>query len=71
MLPDTPTLILEFWPYGMLRADGFSALRDATAHYRGFYDLEKPAQKIRPMAELEDLFAELGPDGGSTDILVV
>ncbi len=71
LLAQRHPLVLEFWPYGMLRSDSFSALRSATAHYSGFFDLAKPMQPLRRMAELEDLFNETGTDGPFTDILVI
>lgn len=63
-------LVLEFWPYGMLRAESFAALREALAGYRGFYDLEKP-ERLRPMADIDALFEEMGVEGRFTDILVI
>jgi FkbM family methyltransferase len=71
LLAATPPLVLEFWPYGILRADSFAALQRSVAHYRGFHDLERPELPLRPIQELDKLFAELGPDGPFTDILVV
>jgi FkbM family methyltransferase len=71
LLAGAPPLVLEFWPYGMLRADSFAALRQSVAHYKGFYDLQRPANSLRPVGELKDLFDEIGRDGRSTDILVI
>ena len=71
LLAEAPPLVFEFWPYGMLRADSFAALRQSIANYQGFYDLEKPDQPLRPVTELPNLFDELGPDGRFTDLLVI
>ena len=71
VLAELPPLVVEFWPYGMLRADSFSALCAAVAHYNGFFDLAKPAQRLRKLSELDDLFKEIGPDGQYTDILLI
>ena len=70
-MAQTPPLVLEFWPYGMLRADSFGALCRTTAHYRGFYDLAQPNAPLRAMSELKALFDEIGSTGHFTDILVV
>jgi FkbM family methyltransferase len=71
LLAGRPPLVLEFWPYGMLRADSFSSLQRSIAHYRGFHDLERPMLPLRPIRELARLFAELEPDARFTDILVI
>ena len=71
LLVARPPLVLEFWPYGMLRADSFPSLQRAIAHYRGFHDLKRPKLPARPIKELEALFTELGPEGAFTDILVI
>ena len=63
-------LVVEFWPYGMKRAESFPALRMALTGYRGFYDLERP-DRIRPISELDALWNAMGLDGGFTDILVL
>jgi FkbM family methyltransferase len=71
MLAEKPPLILEFWPYGMMRAKSFSPLCHSIAHYRGFFDLNNPAHPLRPLDELNSLFDEIGPTGRFTDILVI
>jgi FkbM family methyltransferase len=70
LLAARPPIALEFWPYGMERADSYGALRAAIAHYSGFYDLSNPGD-LRPLSDLDPLRVELGPDGHFTDILVV
>lgn len=71
VLAERPPLVLEFWPYGMLRSDSFSALCSSTLQYNGFFDLAKPTQPLRKMNELQNLLYEIGPDGQFTDILVI
>jgi FkbM family methyltransferase len=71
LLAERPPLVLEFWPYGMLRSDSFSALCSSTLQYNGFLDLAKPTQPLRKMNELQSLFHEVGPAGEFTDILVI
>jgi FkbM family methyltransferase len=66
-----PPLVLEFWPYGMLRSDSFSALCSSVAHYNGFFDLARAVPSLRKMDELGNLFEEIGPAGQHTDILVI
>jgi hypothetical protein len=70
LFAEMPPLVLEFWPYGMLRSDSFSALCRSTL-YKGFFDLGKPTQPLKKMDELQTLFHELGRDGQFTDILVI
>ena len=64
-------LVLEFWPYGMKRAGSFSALTESLAGYSQFLDLESSAGRLRPIAELELLYRELGEEQAFTDILVI
>ncbi|HEY0028226.1 MAG TPA: FkbM family methyltransferase [Allosphingosinicella sp.] len=63
-------LVLEFWPYGMKRAGSFSALTESLAGYSQFLDLEGTGG-LRPIAELELLYRELGEEQAFTDILVI
>lgn len=69
-LASRPPLVLEFWPYGMQRAGSYVPLRELISHYRGYYDLETQGQ-LRPLAELDQLFADLLQRHAFTDILVV
>jgi hypothetical protein len=71
LLAEKPPLVLEFWPYGMLRSDSFLALRSSTVHYSGFFDLAKPMHGLRKMTELGNLFDEIGSGGQFMDILVI
>ncbi|MFM9939196.1 MAG: FkbM family methyltransferase [Hyphomicrobiaceae bacterium] len=71
ILSRKPPLVLEFWPYGMRRAESFEALLASTAHYRGFFDLNEPIIGLRTMDELKGLADHLGWDDRFTDILVI
>ena len=71
LLAEKPPLVLEFWPYGMLRSDSFSALCSSLVHYSGFFNLAKALDGLRKMTELESLFHEIGSAGQFTDILVI
>ena len=71
LLARKPPLVLEFWPYGMMRSDSFGALRRATSHYSGFVALDDPTRQMRPMLDLPLLFEKLGMGGMFTDILVI
>jgi len=71
LLARRPPLVLEFWPYGMMRSDSFEALRQTTKHYRGFIALDDSTRQMRPMLDLPLLFEKLGTGGMFTDILVI
>lgn len=62
--------MLEFWPYGLKRADGFASFKAALAGYGGYYDLAHPQAK-RPLDILDALYDRIGEDGDFTDILVL
>ncbi len=65
-------LVSEFWPYGMKRAGGFSAFKEAVAHYQGFIELNGRQTALRPMSELDPLFQALdGNKESYTDILII
>jgi FkbM family methyltransferase len=65
-------LIIEFWPYGMRRANAFSALKSAVAHYDGYFDLSDP-DKMHTIDTLDDLCRSIGEceEGSYTDILIL
>lgn len=65
-------VVVEFWPYGMKRADCYPALRTAVQAYRSFYDLSEARPKpVALTAEsLDRLYAALGEDGRHTDLLL-
>ena len=63
-------MVLEFCPYMMARAQSFGALKEALAGYGGFVDLDR-GKALRPIAELQALYGELGEGQAFTDILVL
>lgn len=67
-IANRPPIVVEFWPYGMRRADSFSALKGAVSHYSSFVDLRQPARKL-PTGNLDSLFDNLGDKDQSTDLL--
>lgn len=68
-------MVIEFWPYGMQRANSYAALRTAIGAYSQFYDLSDPEPIPVAVSDsaLDDLYQRLERRGGSgfTDILVV
>jgi FkbM family methyltransferase len=72
VLESKPPLILEFWPYGLIRSDGFKKFTNSINHYKGFFDLRsKDNFKLRPLEELQTLFDDLRSGTLHTDILVI
>jgi FkbM family methyltransferase len=75
VLRGRPPLAIEFWPYGLSRAEGYerlrAALRDAPHDY--FMDLgqKKPRRQPLTLKNLDALFNGLGMDGDFTDILII
>jgi FkbM family methyltransferase len=71
LLEGRPPVVVEFWPVGLSRSGSYALLRQALAHYQGFWDLSDPA-RLRRIVELDALFAEIGEgEDRTTDILVV
>jgi FkbM family methyltransferase len=64
-----PTVI-EFWPYGLQRTNGFSKLKEALSSYNGFYDLSS-SENFYDIGELDFYFDKIGVDGNFVDLLVV
>jgi FkbM family methyltransferase len=66
-------LIMEFWPYGLRRANGLELLYSALAKspYTTICDLRKPENRIDfSIAELQNIANALGEDGKYTDLLI-
>jgi len=63
-------LVLEFCPFLMNQAGSYEALKSAVAGYRGFFDLANPGA-LRPVADVDALYASLGQTGRFTDILLL
>lgn len=73
-LRSKPPLVLEFWPYGLLRAGSYEALKTALlqAGYTKFYDLElDEAPKPLTVEALDGVWQRLGESGPFTDLLVL
>jgi len=60
-------MVLEFCPYLLERAGSFSLMLTNLAGYDGFIDLNNP-RKLRPIAELNELYRELGGSRAYSDI---
>ena len=70
-LAHTPPLVIEFWPYGMQRAESFDLLQLALAPYGYFIDLADKHAVRRPLEELPALHREIGEDGAYSDLLLL
>jgi FkbM family methyltransferase len=66
-------MVVEFWPYGLKRANCFDALKAAMLNYRSFYDLSEknPSLVEISAATVDALCFKLGDSGNWTDILLV
>jgi FkbM family methyltransferase len=63
-------MVVEFWPYGMIRTGGYELLKASISEYSGFYDLESP-NGLQPFSKLDELFAKLHAKESFTDLLVI
>lgn len=66
-------MVIEFWPYGMRRAESFLSLKQSLEVYDSFYDLGATSLGPRPLTNesLDELYSSLGEEGAFTDILVI
>jgi FkbM family methyltransferase len=64
-------LVLEFWPYGMHRAQSYPDLRTAFMCYETYYDLSHDDPQPQRTSNLDALYRTLEQTGGHTDILLV
>ncbi|MGJ4932036.1 FkbM family methyltransferase [Bradyrhizobium sp. HKCCYLS2038] len=67
-------IVLEFWPYGLDRSNGYPLLKDALIQngYSQFYDLEGIIKPLPLTSDsLDGLRRRIGDTGDFTDILVV
>lgn len=66
-------MVIEFWPYGLDRADSYQALKEALikSNYSVFYDLDEKAPKPVKLdaTELDAMYHRFG-DAGGNDILL-
>jgi FkbM family methyltransferase len=68
-------MVVEFWPYGMKRANSYAALRAAVTGYSQYYDLSEREPRPVDMSDsaLDSLYQRLEEKGINkfTDILLV
>ncbi len=71
-------IVIEFWPYGLKRSDGYQRLREFLVRNPMIYDLAKPldGQNIMSIAEIDAYFETHTVDGkqaatAHTDLLVL
>jgi len=63
-------VVIEFWPYGLNRTNGFDMLKKALSSYSGFYDLSSP-DFFHDISNLEPYFNKIGLEGDFVDLLVI
>jgi FkbM family methyltransferase len=63
-------VVIEFWPYGLNRTDGFNKLKSSLSLYSGFYDLSSP-NVFYDISKLDFYFTKIGLDGNFVDLLVL
>ena len=56
LIEKRPSLVIEFWPYGLNRAGGIEKLLSAVSKYGAFYDLALEHPKSVPTEVLMDLY---------------
>lgn len=66
-------IALEFWPYGLQRADAFGRMKTALldAGYSRLIELPSGAEQELTADNIDALYARLGTDGRCSDILVL
>ena len=67
-------IVMEFWPYGLQRADGFTLLCDALTNskYTAMWDLRRPYEKLKfSIDNIERISLELSEGVKSTDLVIV
>jgi hypothetical protein len=63
-------LAVEFWPYGLKRANCYDAFKHAVvSNYRVFYDLASSQPSAHPVSEqsIDFLYNELGEENGNSN----
>ncbi len=64
-------MVVEFWPYGLRRAESYPRLREHVLGYEQFVDLAEAAPVPRPVAEIDRLYEALAPGADFTDLLLL
>lgn len=66
-------MVIEFWPYGMVRCGSYPLLKEALLHggYKRFHDLKHP-EVAQPLTKdsLDGLYAKIGEKGSFTDLFL-
>lgn len=66
-----PVLVIEFWPYGIMRAGShLDELLQEVAGYSGFFDLRSPHVR-RKISELSEIWSEFSNGNSQTDLVFV
>lgn len=72
LLNNKPAIGIEFWPYGLHRANGFDNLMTALSGYDVFYDLSLDQQVEVPIKKLKEMYVKnTKNDSFMMDILFV
>jgi FkbM family methyltransferase len=64
-------IVLEFWPYGIHRANSYALLKKYILEYDHFFDLSEEKPIARATSYIDSLHKQLGKNGLLTDILLV
>jgi len=51
-----PAIGMEFWPYGLHRADGMDSLIEAIKHYDTYFDLRQLEPESQPISNLFEIY---------------
>jgi len=74
LLSNRIPIVVEFWPYGMMRANSYLKLKAAliSAGYQTFYKLDGDiVQEKLSEAALDALWSKIGETGKFTDLLII
>ena len=72
LLANKPPVVIEFWPYGLKRSQGFESLIKAISVYDYFYDLLLDRPIAAPVNHLVDLYnSNIQNDHFTMDLLFV
>ena len=70
-LSGLPVLVIEFWPYGIMRAGShLEDLLQEVAGYSGFFDLRYPRVR-RKISDLSEIWSEFSNGNSQTDLIFV
>lgn len=63
-------MVVEFWPYGLSRNNGFVMFKQALLPYGYFTDINADPWVRRPVSDLDALWESIGVTGDFTDLLL-